>query len=226
MSSKSAPGEMQKWVEECRVSALLGSCPKSHSSLLSGVAAWKEYARDVLGLAGKEFPPTVNGLVSWFATFDIAGAPWLAQPCVCIQLRACPGTFTNYLAHVKHACNILDVSDAAFGAVAVKRAKVAVQKRDALRRRDPQVVRHHLLYRMVEAAKKHFDATRDAACWRSAMMFLMTYIFMLRLPSGTLPISVKKALPNHVGQAAVVTLEDEGLVLRLEAGRTCSKDQR
>ena len=70
--SKSAPGEMQQWVEECRVSALLGSCPKSHSSLLSGVAAWKEYARDVLGLAGKEFPPTVNGLVSWSATFLIS----------------------------------------------------------------------------------------------------------------------------------------------------------
>ena len=79
VSEKSAPGEMQKWVEECRVAALLGSCPKSHSSLLSGVAAWKEYAGDVLGLAGREFPPTINGLVSWSATFDIAGALVHAQ---------------------------------------------------------------------------------------------------------------------------------------------------
>ena len=49
------------------------------------------------------------------------------------------------------------------------------------------------------------------------MMFLMTYIFMLRLPSETLPISVKKVLPGHVGQAAVVSLEDGELVLRLES---------
>ena len=106
MSSMSAPGEMSKWVEECRIAALLGSCPKSHSSLLSGVAAWKEYARDALGLAGREFPPTVNGLVSWSATFDIAGAPRLAKLRLCMMFCACIGTFTNYLAHVKHACNI------------------------------------------------------------------------------------------------------------------------
>ena len=216
VSKMSAPGEMLKWVEECRVAALLGSCPKSHSSLLSGVAAWKEYAGDVLGLAGREFPPTINGLVSWSATFDIAGALVHAQSSYHAG-PACTGTFTNYLGHVKHACNILDVSDAAFGAVAVRRAKAAVRKRDALRKRDPQFVRHHLLYRMVVKAKKHFDETKDVACWRSAMMFLMTYVFMLRLPSETLPISVKKALPGHVGQAAVASLEDGELVLRLES---------
>ena len=50
----------------------------------------------------------------------------------------------------------------------------------------------------------------------AAMLFVTTYVFMLRLQSEALPISKNKTAAHHLGQEAVVTLEGEEVVLRLE----------
>ena len=38
------PQVLAKFVEDCRVKALLGSCPRSHSSFLSAVGSWILFA--------------------------------------------------------------------------------------------------------------------------------------------------------------------------------------
>ena len=105
------------------MAALLGSCQRSHDSFMSGVTTWMHFASKMLGRRGREFPPTVHDLVAWSAHFNVRG------------------TFTNYLGYVRLACQILGVSDAAFASNEVQRAKVAIEKRDEYRRRDPMFVR-------------------------------------------------------------------------------------
>ena len=38
------PQVLAKFVEDCRVKALMGSCPRSHSSFLSAVGSWILFA--------------------------------------------------------------------------------------------------------------------------------------------------------------------------------------
>ena len=88
--------KLAQFVEKCRMDALLGSCPRSHDSFLSGVATWMHFATNILKRRGSEFPPTTMDLVAWSAQFNVCG------------------TYTNYLGYVKLACQILGVSTAAF----------------------------------------------------------------------------------------------------------------
>ena len=193
------------------MAALLGSCPRSHDSFMSGVTTWMHFASKVLGRRGREFPPTVHDLVAWSAHFNVRG------------------TFTNYLGYVRLACQILGVSDAAFASNEVQRAKVAIEKRDEYRRRDPMFVRcvsvallfldscrmhcrQTLLVKLLEMA----GASKAAEAKLMAMLFVTTYVFMLRLQSEALPISIGKAADGGTGQQAVLTLEGEEVVLTLE----------
>ena len=65
--------ELEVYMERCRTEALLGSCPRSHSSFLSGVASWTFFAGHLLGKRGKEFPPTAGDLTAWSMHFEVAG---------------------------------------------------------------------------------------------------------------------------------------------------------
>ena len=49
-----------------------------------------------------------------------------------------------------------------------------------------------------------------------AMLFVTTYVFMLRLQSEALPIAVNRIGEGHAGQRAVISLEGDEVVLRLE----------
>ena len=91
--------------------------------LTSGVTTWMHFASKVPWRRGGEFPSTVFDLVALAAHFNA------------------PQTFANYLGHVRLACQIFGVSDAAFASNKVQRAKVAIEKRDEYRRRDPMFVR-------------------------------------------------------------------------------------
>ena len=88
------PQKRIRWAESARVDALLGSCPRSHNSMMSGVRCWSAFAQRVLDRTGREFPPTANDLVAWSRLFR------------------CHGTFGNYLGHVRLGCQVLCVSDA------------------------------------------------------------------------------------------------------------------
>ena len=152
------------------------------------------FATNILKRKGSEFPPTTRDLVAWSAQFNVCG------------------TYTNYLGYVKLACQILGVSTAVFSSDEVQRAKTAIAKRDEYRRRDPMFVRQTLLIRLV-------DVARGAKCtegWIMAMLFVITYVSMLRLHLEALPIAVSRIGEGHAGQRAVISLEGDGVVLSLE----------
>ena len=73
-------------------------------------------------------------------------------------------------------------------------------------------VRQALLARMVEMAR----GARSQEGWAMTMLYVTTYAFMLRLQSEALPIAVNKVASGRVGQQAIMTLEGNEVVLRLE----------
>ncbi len=56
-----------------RLQALLGSCPHSHKSFQSGLRCYVAFAVEVLGLPGRELPPTVASLMAWSTLFRCVG---------------------------------------------------------------------------------------------------------------------------------------------------------
>ena len=183
------------WAEQARITALLGSSPKSHASFASGFRCWCSFASNVLGRKGKELPPTVDGIVSWSVLFR------------------CTGTFQNYLGYLRLACQLAKVSDGALVDRAVKRATVAIAKRGSFQSRPKQFIRLDLLNRML------FASHSQNAIWAKdiAMLFLSAYVFLLRVPSECLPIKTFAGPPKAgeaMGQASV-WIESDRLVLRL-----------
>ena len=99
------------WVDNARIQAIVGSCPKSHESAKSGMRFWAWFAVHVLGCYGDILPPDLDGLLAWSRLFR------------------CHGTFGNYLSYVKPACEIKGVCVDAFAHPSLKRAKAAIEKR-------------------------------------------------------------------------------------------------
>lgn len=178
-----------EWLEQARLQALLGSCPHSHKSFQSGLRCYVAFAVKVLGLPGRELPPTIASLLAWSTLFR------------------CAGTFSNYVGHVKLACQIAQVSTAAFDDRSLRRAKVSIAKRRAFIARKPMFICMPLLRDIIRIA--------DVAGMPDAgMLFLTAYVFLLRLPSEALPIVHGVVGVGH-GQQAIVVVEHDCIILKL-----------
>ena len=179
------------WVGRARLEALLGSCPKSSASFQSGARNYLGFAEEMLNMRGKELPPTVDGIMAWSTTFQ------------------CHRTFTNYLGHVKLACALCGVSSEACEDPLIRRAKMAIRKKLMFKKRPKMWIRHDVVELLLDLGSTCPGLYREAS-----MLFLFTYVFMLRLPS--------EALPTHVGGRvwkdgiqSAISLDGDALVLRL-----------
>ena len=81
------------------------------------------------------------------------------------------------------------VSTAVFSDVAIKRARTAITKRMQFRSRPKMFIQQHVVKEMLLYAT---DVIRDMV-----MLFLATYIFLLRLPSEALPMVWVKSRPGE-----------------------------
>ena len=186
----------RNWAEKTRVMALLGSCPKSHKSFISGFRCWCSFAANVLGLTGAELPPTVDGVVAWSVLFR------------------CTGTFRNYVGHLRLGCQLARAPTNALDDRAISRATSAIAKRGNFVPRPKQFVKADLLRRiLVETELPRCSWSKEAA-----MMFLTAYVFLLRVPSECLPIVKFSGRPQVgavLGQSSI-WLEGERIYLRLK----------
>ena len=69
------------WRVHAKVAAVMGSCPKSHSSFNSGLRHWLSFIETLYGIEQvetKAFPPGLDDVLAWSHTFR------------------CIGTFVNY----------------------------------------------------------------------------------------------------------------------------------
>ena len=70
---RGCPEAGAKWVSDARVSAVLGSCPRSQQCFKSALRHWTEFIRIVSGTNGdidnRAFPPRMDDVLAWSTTF-------------------------------------------------------------------------------------------------------------------------------------------------------------
>ena len=180
-----------EWLSKARACALAGSCPKSHPSVISGLRCYQRFADKVLGHCDDELPPKIDELLAWSTLFR------------------CSKTFGNSLNYVRLGCELVNVATTVFddGAKMLQRAKRAIEKKRKF------IARGQMFLRL-EVVKELLALADGIEPWRPlAMLFLTSYVFLLRVPSEGLPITV-----NHNGSSdgkALISVEDEAVVLRL-----------
>ena len=181
--------DRQDWIEKACIAAIVGSCPKSHPSAISGLRCWAFFAIRVLNLRGNLLPPSLEGLLAWSRLFRSKG------------------TFCNYVSYVKLGCEILNLSVAVFAHPSLKRAKVAILKRRLLAPRLQTWIGHQLLVRMVQLG------TARPELHDLLMVFIAAYAFLLRVPSECLPMAAHNT-PEGM-EVPVFVLRKGEVVLRL-----------
>jgi hypothetical protein len=163
--------------------AVLGAAPLSNAWKNSGLNSWTRFARRVLRQEAHEcLPPTIDGLVAWATAFKSRG------------------TFDNYCGGLKSTCMMWRLDVSAFKEEILWRAKVAISKR-ALKDPGSPGITLALLAPLVQVALNE----RDAAM---AALYVMSYWFLLRVPS--------EGLPACLGEVGVNNRQRVGKQLELE----------
>lgn len=182
--------ECTEWLVNARVSAIAGSCPRSSKEIASSVRAYTAFAAKLRQLA---LPPTVDMLLAWSNLFRSSR------------------TFANYVSLLRTACQIAGIYTAGMHDPALKKAMRAIDKRRGYTPREPMFIQFELVQKLVHQASKD---TNPAAKTLS-MAFLMSYVFLLRLPSECLPVCTAADPANDSKHKAVVAVHSDRITLRL-----------
>ena len=186
--------ELRNWASEAHSAALLGSCPRSHRGFASATRSWAAFARHVFQKDGREFPPTARELVIWSRCFR------------------CAGTFGNYLGHIRLGCQLLGVDGSACSDPSVRRAKSGIVKSGAFKSRPRLFIKEDEVQKLVGI----YESEGEPADWKAVMLFLATYVFLLRLPSEALHMTRGSSDGEPKGHPAIIRRVDENTVeLRL-----------
>jgi len=181
--------DRKSWLSTARQAAIVGRAPKSLKSIRTGLRAWMKFAHEVLGRRGRELPPTTDELLQWSGIFQHQD------------------TFKNYCAHVKMACELEGLSTEAFANPLVRGARVAVKKRKQFTPGPKMAIRLPLLAKLVQDAIK---SQRN----KEAVLYLVSYAFLLRVPSEALPMIKDCSGASH-GQQSVISCKKDHVELRL-----------
>ena len=179
------------WLESARVSAIAGSCPRSHAELRSSVRAYMAFASKI----GKvELPPATDVLLAWSTLFR------------------CSGTFKNYVSSLRAACQIAGIPTDGMYDSLLRKAAIAIDKRRGYVARQPLFIRFPIIQQIVQHAVKG----RNHGAVTLAMAYLCTYVFLLRMPSECLPIRLATGSPTDEEQQAVITVSADEVSLKLK----------
>lgn len=171
------PEERRLWAERAKIAAILGACPKSQKSLISGLRHWCEFVAVAYGNESKvsvayilchdrgsaflvtlymqAFPPRLDMVLAWSTTFR------------------CAGTFGNYLGYLRTACLASSFEPPPQDHPGLRRAMQAIVKKQFFSSRPRLAICRTLLRNMLA----HEPDKRNAALWLAA------YTWLLRLPS-------------------------------------------
>ena len=187
----------EQWRASARVAAVLGSCPRSVASFRSGMKHWIRFVEIIHGKENAEesaFPPRLGDVLAWsntFRWFVRPLPPWRAVDCMLHRCR-CFGTFANYLGYLRAACHGIGCDAPPVGHPAIKRSMIAIVKRGFYTSRakmfiDRLSAMRHLCVPCPGLALRtcvgNMVGMAKDEDWQYAMLWLVTYVFLLRLPS-------------------------------------------
>ena len=121
----------------------------------------------------------------------------------------CKDTFSNYLGYLRVGCLIDEVTTVAFDDPAIKRCKSSVEKRRSFKKRLKLFERRPVIHEILHSCL--LNASFEE-CY--GMLYLITYVFLLRVPSEALHIvrgGNGDADYGLSGKKAVLYLEGVGL---------------
>ena len=120
------------------------------------------------------------------------------------------GTFSNYLGHLRTACLALDVPMPPADHPAVARAKTSIVKR-MLFSPKPRMFLQRTMVRNIFLSVERGLETLDMA-----MLWLTSYLFLLRVPSEALPMVRGNSVWAQCNQSTLYLDEEGKLCLRLQ----------
>jgi len=183
--------ESEVWLKKARVDAIIGASPSSRSGVVTAVRCYLAFcvnARiDELAL-----PPKADILLAWSTQFRN-------------HL-----TFRNYIALLRTACQILDVSTAGFDPGLLRKATVAIEKRLLWKPREKFFITAEMLQRLLPLLSERYS-------FNMSMLFLVSYIFLLRLPSEA--VHMVKVSPQDVAARCQSQICVDASSLRLTLAR-------
>ena len=109
-------------------------------------------------------PPTLDEIFAYSATFR------------------CDETFSNYLTYLKVGCMMAGKCTDVFSDKAIKRSKGAIRRRCGFTKRKKMFLQAAVVKRLMVLCDIH-----DVEL-RTGILFLVTWAFLLRLPSEALPV--------------------------------------
>lgn len=190
LSAVAARGAPPSWCTQARASAVLGSNIRSLGSVRSALRLYIRFAK-ARGLEGKEFPVS------------------RAELAVFSGLFRSEHTFANYVCHLRTISVAFGFTVEALEASYVKRIKHAVAKRTSFVPRPKTFVRRDFIERILTLASE------GRVGRRFALLYALAYIFLLRLPSEALIISVSSSGDFDAAAPASVVVTESALGLRL-----------
>jgi len=179
--------EREMWSESARIDAILGSCRLSLSSVRSGIRCWVSFLDTMHRGHRKYFPPVREDLLAWSTLFRSRG------------------TWGNYVNYLKTACMIVQESSAVFDDPAVRRTNRTIERNGNFVPRDRMWIRREVVERMIMLADQQPHLAQ------SALLFWITYVFLLRLPSEALPLTIGEGSSGNA-----IFMRDGKLVLVLK----------
>ena len=189
--------DTERWLQDSRIAAIAGSCPRSHASLRSSVRAYCMFA---LRVNRPALPPTIDMFLSWSLLFR------------------CKGTFQNYVSNVRTACQLVGLDTSSLHDRVLTKAVRSIEKRRDYIARKPMFLCESSVRKLLAHGRECSDPDATAL----AMSFLTTYVFMLRMPSECLPMRVASGNASDAALQSVITVEADQL--RLCLGRRKNKD--
>lgn len=179
------------FLRESRLTAVLSCAPSTIASAQSALRCYAAFADTMLSANGRHLPPTVNGLVAFSRIFRH------------------PKTYTNYLLGIKLGCIAVGIEVGHIMAdPLLKRAAAAVGRR-APDSAEKRFITMPLLEMLAQVAVYEGDVT-------SAMLYILSYAFLLRVPSEALPLTVgecEMALAH--GRHSATQVGSDGITVKL-----------
>ena len=161
----------------------------------------------MLGSEDAGWPPAVDDLVKWSHMFQSIGTfcNYEGKHFCCVRFiynSAC-----DLQGYVRTACLALGIRAILSDEPVLRRAKGAIIKRMMSSPRPKRFIQRTCLYNMVDGVRKDIESQSYAMLW------LVAYSFMLRVPSEALPM--KRGGDGTTGCSVIVAESDKCIALHL-----------
>ena len=186
LATLKSPAERKAWEARARGESLSQIAITTAESFRSALRTWRSFA---VPFGCLEMPPRLGLLMAWS------------------RVHRSAGTYKNYLGHLRRQCLLLSKSTAVFDHPCLVEVRKGLKRTRGAPRRAPQFIRLSLLELLAQRVSEGKVPERDF------VLLLVSYVFMLRMPSEAVQITFGGAC--FTGSPACLVVAEGRVKLRL-----------